>query len=124
MTYLIGGHETTSSALRWGISYLSSDQRVQAHLREALDQAHPQARAEKRLPSLEEIIQARVPYLDAVVEEVLRHSRPLAMCMREAQTDTQILGAHIPKGTTVVFLANGPSVFTPRIQFDESRQSE
>lgn len=123
MTYLIGGHETTSSALRWGISYLSNDQRVQARLQEALDQAHDHARAEKRLPTLAEITQTHIPYLNAVVEEVLRHARPLALCMREAQVDTQILGAHVPKGTTVVFLANGPGVLTPKIPFDESRRS-
>ncbi|KAJ3544263.1 hypothetical protein NM208_g3143 [Fusarium decemcellulare] len=124
MTYLIGGHETTSSALRWGISYLTNDHRVQARLYDALDQAYSLAKAEKRLPSLAEIIHTRVPYLDAVIEEVTRHARPLAMCIRESTVDTQILGARIPKGTTIVFLANGPSVLTPSIQFDGSRQSE
>ncbi|KAF4976236.1 hypothetical protein FZEAL_7074 [Fusarium zealandicum] len=124
MIYLIGGHETTSSALRWGISYLSNDQRVQTRLREALDQAYHQAKAEKRLPTLSEIVHTRIPYLDAVVEETLRCARPIAICIREPHKDTQILGAHIPKGTTVVFLANGPSVLTPTIPFDEARQSE
>jgi cytochrome P450 len=124
MTYLIGGHETTSSAIRWGISYLSADQRAQSELRNALQQAHHQATTEKRPPTLTEIIQTRVPYLDAVVEETLRLSYPLGMCLREVQVDTQILGARIPKGTTVAFLSNGPSVLAPPIQYDESRSSE
>ncbi|KAL3608912.1 hypothetical protein FPOAC2_03923 [Fusarium poae] len=124
MTYLIGGHETTSSAIRWGISYLSANQRAQSELRKALQDAHRQARSEKRAPTLTEIIQTRVPYLDAVVEETLRLSYPLGMCLREVQVDTQLLGAHIPKGTTIAFLSNGPSVLAPPIQYDESRSSE
>ncbi|KAL6922613.1 hypothetical protein ACHAP8_012528 [Fusarium lateritium] len=124
MTYLIGGHETTSSAIRWGISYLSADQRAQSELRKALQQAHQQAKSEKRPPTLTEIIQTREPYLDAVVEETLRLSYPLGMCLREVQVDTQILGARIPKGTTIAFLSNGPSVLAPPIQYDESRSSE
>ncbi|GKU11352.1 unnamed protein product [Fusarium langsethiae] len=124
MTYLIGGHETTSSAIRWGISYLSADQRAQSELRKALQEAHQQAITEKRPPTLAEIIQTRVPYLDAVVEETLRLSYPLGMCLREVQVDTQLLGAHIPKGTTIAFLSNGPSVLAPPIQYDESRSSE
>lgn len=124
MSYLIGGHETTSSAIRWGISYLSADQRAQSKLRSALQQAHHEAKSEKRAPTLAEIIQTRVPYLDAVVEETLRLSYPLGMCLREVQVDTQLLGAHIPKGTTVAFLSNGPSVLAPPIHYDESRSSE
>jgi cytochrome P450 len=124
MTYIIGGHETTSSALRWGLSYLSADQRSQSELRNALQQAHVQAKAERRPPSLAEIIHTRVPYLDAVVEEVLRVSYPLGMCLREVQVDTQILGARVPKGTTVAFLSNGPSILAPPISYDESRSSE
>ncbi|KAM0281165.1 hypothetical protein ACHAO9_010853 [Fusarium lateritium] len=124
MSYLIGGHETTSSALRWGLSYLSADQRSQSELRHALQQAYSQAKAERRSPSLTEIIQTRVPYLDAVVEEILRISYPFGMCLREVQVDTQILGAVVPKGTTVAFLSNGPSILAPPISYDESRSSE
>ncbi|RGP80582.1 hypothetical protein FLONG3_1321 [Fusarium longipes] len=124
MTYLIGGHETTSSAIRWGISFLSADQRAQSELRSALQQAHQQPKADKRLPTLTEIIQTRIPYLDAVVEEILRLSYPLGMSLREVQVDTQILGACIPKGTTVAFLSNGPSVLAPPIKYDQSLSSD
>ncbi|KAF4437655.1 hypothetical protein F53441_12990 [Fusarium austroafricanum] len=124
MTYLIGGHETTSSAVRWGLSFISADQRAQSELRSALQQAYPQAKAERRAPSLTEIIQTRVPYLDAVVEEILRLAYPFGMSLREVQVDTQILGARVPKGTTVVFLSNGPSLLSPPIDYDEERSSE
>ncbi|KAF9769228.1 hypothetical protein IL306_013362 [Fusarium sp. DS 682] len=124
MTYLIGGHETTSSAVRWGLSYLSADQRAQSELRNALQQAYPDAKSERRAPSLTEILQTRVPYLDAVVEEILRISYPFGITLREVQVDTQILGARVPKGTTVVFLSNGPSILSPPIPYDEERSSE
>ncbi|KAM0554037.1 hypothetical protein ACHAPJ_007112 [Fusarium lateritium] len=124
MNYLIAGHESTSSAIRWGISYLSANQRVQNELRSALQQAHHQAKAERRPPSLAEILQTRVPYLDAVCEEIFRLSYPFGMSLREASVDTQILGARVPKGTTIVFLSNGPSVLAPPISYDESRSSE
>ncbi|KAJ4007488.1 hypothetical protein NW752_007532 [Fusarium irregulare] len=124
MTYLIGGHETTSSAIRWGLSFISADQRAQSELRHVLQQAYPQAKAERRAPSLSEILQTRVPYLDAVVEEILRLAYPLGMSLREVQVDTQILGARVPKGTTIVFLSNCPSVLSPPINYDEERSSE
>ncbi|WXC58159.1 hypothetical protein SNK03_004058 [Fusarium graminearum] len=124
MSYLIGGHETTSSTIRWGISYLNRDQRAQSELRKGLQEAYQQAKAEKRPPTLTEIIQTRVPYLDAVIDETLRVSYTFGMTLREAVVDTQLLGAHIPKGTAIAFLSNGPGVLSPPIQYDESRSSE
>ncbi|KAF5228502.1 hypothetical protein FAUST_11049 [Fusarium austroamericanum] len=124
MSYLIGGHETTSSTIRWGISYLSRDQRAQSELRKGLQEAYQQAKSEKRPPTLTEIIQTRVPYLDAVIDETLRVSYTFGMTLREAVVDTQLLGAHIPKGTAIAFLSNGPGVLSPPIQYDESRSSE
>ncbi|CAF3524350.1 unnamed protein product [Fusarium graminearum] len=124
MSYLIGGHETTSSTIRWGITYLNRNQRAQSELRKGLQEAYKQAKAEKRPPTLTEIIQTRVPYLDAVVDETLRVSYTFGMTLREAVVDTQLLGAHIPKGTAIAFLSNGPGVLSPPIQYDESRSSE
>ncbi|QPC69157.1 hypothetical protein HYE67_011388 [Fusarium culmorum] len=124
MSYLIGGHETTSSTIRWGISYLSRDQRAQSELRKGLQEAYQQAKSEKRPPTLTEIIQTRVPYLDAVIDETLRVSYTFGLTLREAVVDTQLLGAHIPKGTAIAFLSNGPGVLSPPIQYDESRSSE
>jgi len=46
------------------------------------------------------------------------------MSLREVQVDTQILGARVPKGTTIAFLSNGPSVLSPPIDYDEERSSE
>jgi cytochrome P450 len=113
LTYLIAGHDTTSSALRWGIKHLTDSQGAQMKLRAALKSAYPAAVYQGRLPTLPEILKTRVPYLDAVVEEALRCAKVLPMTMREALVDTQVLGKPIPKGTTVVLMGNGPGMTIP-----------
>ncbi|KAF4443401.1 hypothetical protein F53441_11450 [Fusarium austroafricanum] len=122
--YLVAGHETTSAVLRWGMKYLTADQRVQTLLRESIRKAHPDAVDEQRIPAIEEILKSHIPYMDAVIEEMLRHARVAPITLRQAVTDTQILGKFIPKGTTVGFLGNGPGVMMPSISVDSSKRSE
>ncbi|RFN54955.1 cytochrome p450 1a1 [Fusarium flagelliforme] len=122
--YLVAGHETTSAVVKWGMKYLTKDQRVQLRLREALREAHPEAIAQKRIPTMDEILKAHIPYLDAVIEETLRNARVAPVTLREAVMDTQILGHHIPKGTTIAFLGNGPGVMMPSIPLDPAKRSE
>ncbi|KLO81619.1 TRI13-cytochrome P450 [Fusarium fujikuroi] len=124
MGYLVAGHETTSAVLRWGMKYLTANQRVQSLLREAIGNAHTQATKGNRVPTAEEILKAHIPYLDAVIEEMLRHSRVAPVTLRQATTDTQILGRFIPKGTTVGFLGNGPGVMMPSIPVNTEKRSE
>ncbi|KAF4338405.1 cytochrome P450 monooxygenase 1A1 [Fusarium beomiforme] len=124
MGYLVAGHETTSAVLRWGMKYLTAEQRVQTILREAILNAHPEALKENRVPTTEEILKAHIPYLDAVIEEMLRHSRVAPITIRQATTDTEILGHFIPKGTTVGFLGNGPGLMMPSIPVDPAKRSE
>ncbi|EMT69618.1 cytochrome P450, partial [Fusarium oxysporum II5] len=124
MGYLVAGHETTSAVLRWGMKYLTANQRVQSLLREAIRNAHPEAVKQNRVPTTEEILKAHIPYLDAVIEEMLRHSRVAPVTLRQATADTQILGRFIPKGTTVGFLGNGPGVMMPSIPVNQEKRSE
>ncbi|CAJ0546731.1 Ff.00g013580.m01.CDS01 [Fusarium sp. VM40] len=121
--YLVAGHETTSAVLRWGMKYLTANQRVQVLLRESIWKAYPKAKDENRFPTAEEILKAHNPYLDAVVEEMLRHSRVAPVTIRQATTDTEILGKFIPKGTTVGFLANGPGIMMPSIPVNSGKRS-
>ncbi|XEV02460.1 hypothetical protein FSHL1_007747 [Fusarium sambucinum] len=122
--YLVAGHETTSGVLRWGMKYLTTDQRVQSTLREAFRKGYAEALEQKRVPTMDEVLKAHIPYLDAVIEEILRHARVAPITLREAVTDTQILGYHIPKGTTIGFLGNGPGVMMPSIPVDPKKRSE
>ena len=110
MSYLLGGHETTSAVVRWGINHLIDHQDVQTKLRQELKDAFPEALAEGRALELAEILKIRVPYLDAVVEETLRYSKVLPITMRDALVDTEVMGIPIPKGTTVALVGGGPGV--------------
>ncbi|KEY70887.1 hypothetical protein S7711_00731 [Stachybotrys chartarum IBT 7711] len=104
---LIAGQHTTSAALVWILKLLADYPEVQVKLREELETLLTAAMEENRLPTTEEIINTRMPYLDAVLEEVLR-LRAAMIVPRDATTDTQLLGCAIPKGTVVLLVCQGP----------------
>jgi cytochrome P450 len=79
---------------------------------------------EGRLPSVDEIAQTSIPYLDAVQEEIFRKSLTSAFAIRTATVDTTILGHFVPKGTHVFLLVNGASFLEPSFDIPESRRSD
>ncbi|KAF2799147.1 cytochrome P450 [Melanomma pulvis-pyrius CBS 109.77] len=119
---IIGGHHTTSGAMMWLVKYLTDFPRIQSKLRTILRAGLPSAYEQQRFPTFEEIRSARIPYLDAVIEEMLRLNA--VTVTREALCDTQILGCHIPKGTQVFLVSNGPGFLSPSLPIDESKRSE
>ncbi|TEA18485.1 Cytochrome P450 monooxygenase TRI13 [Colletotrichum sidae] len=121
--YLVGGHDTTSSSLQWGLKFLSRDQAALTRLRNDLHASFPDARAASRPPTVTEILKTQVPFLDAIMEEILRCSKTLPITSREARVDTQILGHHVPKGTQVFFLAHGPGYLMPAVPIDEKTRT-
>lgn len=121
---MIGGHDTTSTTTLWGLKYLADSQTVQSNLRAALYQSHVAARAEGRLPSSYEITHTQIPYLEAVIEEMLRLPGTLPILDRQATQDTQILGHHVPKDTIVMIINRGPSITEPAFEITESCRSE
>lgn len=102
MTFLAAGHDTTATAMIWAIYLLSQHPAMQTRLR---------AEVRARLPSPDSgasITAAdieRLPYLNAVCAEVLRHHSPVPLTLREANVDTTIQGVHIPKGTMLYLVA-------------------
>ena len=124
LAYVIAGHDTTSSTLSWGLMFLADHQQSQKALRSHLVDIFSQAVAEQRQPTVQEIITSHAPYLDAVIEEILRLSVVLPMISREALVDTTILGYPIPKGTLVMCMSNGPSFFSRGIPVNESFRTE
>lgn len=86
--------------------------------------AHQEAKEQHRMPTVEEILKANNPYVDAVIEEMLGHSCVAPVTFIRAVIDTEILGQHIPKGTTIGFLGNGPGVMMPSIPVDSAKRSE
>ncbi|OBS24853.1 hypothetical protein FPOA_05390 [Fusarium poae] len=121
---ILGGFDTTSTTTLWGLKFLTDNVGVQMRLRRVLQSSFAKAKAEKRSPTFQELAVARIPYLEAVIEEILRCAGATPALQRLSKVDTQILGYHIPKGTDVLFLTHGPSVWTPGFEIDESKRSQ
>ena len=102
MTFLAAGHETTASAMTWATYLLARHPDVQTRLRDEV-RAH--------LPSPSNSTQSitsadidRLPYLNAVCNEVLRCFAPAPLTLRLAAVDTSIQGHFVPKGTQVMLV--------------------
>ncbi|GME27460.1 Cytochrome p450 [Neofusicoccum parvum] len=80
--FTMAGHDTTATAVAWGVKLLADHAGAQERLRAALRAALPAAVRERRAPTLAELVEARVPYLDAVVDEVLRLANAIAFVAR------------------------------------------
>lgn len=106
----------------WIARYLTGHPAIQSKLRSALYTSLPKAVSEKRFPTFDELRCARIPYLDAVIEEMLRLTA--VTVTREALYDTQILGKHIPKGSTVFLVSNGPGFLSPSLPVDDAKRSQ
>lgn len=121
--FMTAGHDTTATTVAWGVKLLADHQQVQRRLRSELRAALPAAATDKRAPTYQELIKAHVPYLDAVVDEVLRHANTIAFVVRTALVDTTVLGCHIPKGTDVFLMANGAGYLEPALPIDDAARS-
>ncbi|TFK45671.1 cytochrome P450 [Heliocybe sulcata] len=78
-TFMVAGHETTSTATTWCLYALSSHPEIQDKLRQELLDVGTEA------PSMDTLM--ALPYLDAVVRETLRVHPPVPMAGRVAQRD-------------------------------------
>ncbi|KAI9150088.1 Cytochrome P450 monooxygenase TRI13 [Paramyrothecium foliicola] len=123
-TYIVGGHETTSSALSWMIKVLGDYQDEQQKVRDSLRATFADALSEGRQPTASEIVHADAPQLDAFIEECLRIFSPTPMFAREAIVDTVLLGHHIPKGVTLLFNNAGPGFLTQPLADQDMKRSE
>lgn len=121
---VVAGHDTTSSTISWGLMYLADHPQPQAALRHHLAKIFSLAVTEQRQPTVQEIIASHAPYVDAVIEEILRVSVVLPMISREPLVDTTILGYPVPKGTLVMCLSNGPSFFSRGIFVNETLRTK
>ena len=118
---VIAGHHTTGGAMGWVTKYLTGHPHVQSKLRSALYSAFPRAVEEKRFPTFDELRRAQIPYLEAVIEEMLRLTA--VTVTREALYDTEVLGQWIPKGSQVFLVSNGPGFLSPSLPIDDAKRS-
>ncbi|KAI1126735.1 cytochrome P450 [Nemania abortiva] len=118
---LVAGHHTTGGALGWLVKCLTSYPDLQAHIRKTMFAALPEALAEGRPPTFEELRRARLPYLDAFIEETLRlNAVPIT---RETTRDTTILSRHVPKGSMVILISDGPGFLSPSFAVSPEERS-
>ncbi|KIK95802.1 hypothetical protein PAXRUDRAFT_826654 [Paxillus rubicundulus Ve08.2h10] len=82
-TFLIAGHETSSSALTWCLYALAKAPECQSALRDALRTISPES------STLHDDV-AKLEYLDWVVRETLRLHAPVTWTMRVAMEDDEI----------------------------------
>jgi len=78
-TFLVAGHETTSSATTWALFALTQNLEAQSKLRDELLTVGTDS------PTMDEL--NALPYLDAVVRETLRIHAPVPSTMRVATQD-------------------------------------
>jgi cytochrome P450 len=96
MTLFIAGHETTAQMLAWTWYALSENPQAEARLHEELDGVlggGPPEAADF----------GRLPYLQAVMSEILRLYPPAYITAREAIEPCQIGGYEFLPGTTILF---------------------
>ncbi|KAF8839261.1 cytochrome P450 [Paxillus ammoniavirescens] len=78
-TFLVAGHETTSTATTWALYALSQAPEVQTKLRKELFSI------ETETPSMDDLV--ALPYLDSVVRETMRVHAPVPSTVRMAMKD-------------------------------------
>lgn len=71
-------------------------------------------------PSVNQILDADIPYLSGTCEEIFRMAGTAKGIMREATVDTEILGYKIPKGAEVLFNVH---INRAPLPVDESKHS-
>lgn len=82
----------------WFVKLISANTAAQDALRRTLQESFPGP----GLPSSAEILDTKIPYLDAFVEEAVRVSAVAGIITRRATVDAEVLGHRIPAGANLV----------------------
>ncbi|KAG8926931.1 hypothetical protein FRC01_008208 [Tulasnella sp. 417] len=105
ITFLFGGHDTTSAALQWGVKFLTENPEAQRTLHAELHAVFGDL-SEDRLMTYADVTSLdKTPYLEAVVAEVLRCARVAEGTRRKTTAPLNILGHDIPVGADLIFIS-------------------
>ena len=104
MTFLAAGHETTASAMTWAAYLLAKHTDVQTRLRAEVREHLPPISGSDDDSTVSSFDIDRMPYLNAVCNEILRYLAPVALTVRTAACDTSIQGQFVPKGTQIMLV--------------------
>lgn len=116
MTLMFAGHDTSTSTLSFLFHELSRNpgirERLQAELDDSLGGASPTPRQLSR----------ELPYLDMVIDEVLRLYPPAWVGPRRSVSEFEFAGQHVPSGTHINYCSWAthrlPEVFSEPDVFD------
>jgi cytochrome P450 len=115
ITLLVAGHETTATALAWGLDGLLENPDIQ---RELVDEL-------RTVPDLAVDKIARLPLLDATVKESLRRLPVIPLVGRRLSEPLEVRGYTVPAGTVIapcIYLAHHrPEAFPDPDRFDPRR---
>ncbi|KAI0973117.1 cytochrome P450 [Xylaria arbuscula] len=107
--FLVGGYDTTATTLMWSVKLIADNPYVQDKLRTVLlNTFGGEGGIRRAIPTPEKITAIRIPYLDAVIEEVVRCAQTASSATRVTLHETELLGYRVPKGVDVYMLSNGP----------------
>uniref|UniRef100_A0A182QPH3 Cytochrome P450 n=1 Tax=Anopheles farauti TaxID=69004 RepID=A0A182QPH3_9DIPT len=99
-TFILGGHDTTATALSWILYLLGTDPSVQERVFQEIDGI--MGGDKERHPTLAELGEMR--YLECCIKESLRLFPSIPMLSRTLATSVDIDGHHIPSGTNAVIM--------------------
>jgi cytochrome P450 len=92
----VAGADSSSTAVEWAMAELLRSPEAMTKVKEELK------RVLGNKTQVEESDIGQLPYLQAVVKEVLRLHPPVAMTFYRAEATVSVLGYQIPEGTTII----------------------
>ena len=121
ITIFLAGHETTAVALSWTFYLLSRHEDVEGKLHAELDEV-----LGDRVPTVDDL--PRLDYTRKVLSESIRLFPPAWMLGRQAMSDLELGGYHVPKGEILLtppFLVQRDARWWPEPRrFDPERFAE
>ncbi|KFB52265.1 AGAP010414-PA-like protein [Anopheles sinensis] len=99
-TFILGGHDTTATALGWILYLLGTEPAVQERVHAEIDTIMGGDR--ERFPTMQELNEMK--YLECCIKESLRLFPSIPMLSRSLVTSVDVDGYHIPAGTNAVIM--------------------